>query len=162
IGRPNVGKSSLVNKFLGSERLIVSELAGTTRDAIDTRLELEDRPLVLIDTAGLRRKTKVAGSVDYYAQVRSEGAAGRADVALLVGDAADGVTADDLRASELAMKQGCATVVALNKWDVSETDLEDARARLASRLRQRPPLLAVSAKTGRGVDDLLRTAVRLA
>src|SRR5262249_58999711 len=67
IGRPNVGKSSLVNKFLGSERLIVSELAGTTRDAIDTRLELEDRPLVLIDTAGLRRKTKVAGSVDYYA-----------------------------------------------------------------------------------------------
>ncbi len=162
IGRPNVGKSSLVNRFLGSERVIVSERAGTTRDAIDTRLDFDGRPLVLIDTAGLRRRTKVAGSVDYYAQLRSERAAGRADVAILVCDAAEGVTGDDLRASELAMKTGCATVVALNKWDVSETDLEDARARLASRLRQRPPLLVCSAKTGRGIEDLLRTAVALA
>src|SRR4051812_16220549 len=84
IGRPNVGKSSLVNRVLGQERVIVSDIAGTTRDAIDTRLELEERPVLLVDTAGLRRRTKVAGSVDWYAQLRSERAAERADVAIVM------------------------------------------------------------------------------
>ena len=131
IGRPNVGKSSLVNAFLGAERVIVSELAGTTRDAIDTELEFDGRGLVLVDTAGLRRRTKVAGTVAYYAQLRSERAAERADVALVVCDASEGVTSEDLRVAELAMRSGCATLVALNKWDVGRTDLEDATARLA-------------------------------
>ena len=98
--------------------MIVSELAGTTRDAIDTPLEFDGRPLVLIDTAGIRRRTKVAGTVDYYAQLRSERAAERADVAIVVCDAAEGVTSEDLRIAELAMKTGCATLVALNKWDL--------------------------------------------
>ena len=118
IGRPNVGKSSLVNAFLGTERVIVSELAGTTRDAIDTPLEFDGRALNLIDTAGIRRRTKVPGSVDYYAQLRSERAAERADVAILVCDAAEGITSEDLRIASLAMKTGCATLIALNKWDL--------------------------------------------
>ena len=83
----------------------------------------------MIDTAGIRRRTKVAGTVDYYAQLRSERAAERADVACVVCDAAEGITAEDLRVAELAMKTGCATVVALNKWDLGEADLEDARSR---------------------------------
>jgi GTP-binding protein len=162
IGRPNVGKSSLVNRFLGSERVIVSDVAGTTRDAIDTDLVFGDRPLVLVDTAGLRRRTKVAGTVAYYAQLRSERAAERADVALLVCDASEGVTSEDLRIAELAMRTGCATLVALNKWDVGDTDLEDATARLMKRLRLRPPVMTCSAKTGRNVTKLLSQAIELA
>jgi GTP-binding protein len=162
IGRPNVGKSSLVNGFLGSERVIVSELAGTTRDAIDTELEFGDRALTLVDTAGLRRRTKVAGTVDYYAQLRTERAAERADVALLVCDATEGITAEDLRVAELAMRTGCATLIALNKWDIAGGDLEDARARVATRMRQRPPVLACSAKSGRAVAKLLERAIALA
>jgi GTP-binding protein len=162
IGRPNVGKSSLVNAFLGTERVIVSELAGTTRDAIDTELEFDGRGLVLVDTAGLRRRTKVAGTVAYYAQLRSERAADRADVALVVCDASDGVTSEDLRIAELAMRSGCATLVALNKWDVGETDLEDATARLSKRVRLRPPVIACSALTGRNVPKLLERSIELA
>jgi GTP-binding protein len=162
IGRPNVGKSSLVNAFVGSERVIVSELAGTTRDSIDTELEFDGRPLVLVDTAGLRRRTKVAGTVDYYAQLRSERAADRADVALVVCDACEGVTSEDLRVAELAMKTGCATLVALNKWDVGNTDLDDAKARLERRLRQRPPAITTSAVRGRNVPKLLERAIDLA
>ena len=142
--------------------MIVSDIAGTTRDAIDTELEFGDRQLVLVDTAGLRRRTKVAGTVAYYAQLRSERAAERADVALVVCDASDGVTSEDLRIAELAMRTGCATIVALNKWDVGETDLEDATARLAKRLRQRPPVMTCSALTGRNVTKLLDRAVELA
>jgi GTPase len=167
IGRPNVGKSSLVNAFLGIERVIVSEQAGTTRDAIDTELELDGRAVRLIDTAGLRRRTKVAGTVDYYAQLRSERAAERADVAIVVCDASEGVTSEDLRVAELAMRTGCATLIALNKWDLvagEEADdaLANAKARIAQRVRQRPPVVTASAKTGRGVAKLLAEAVRLA
>jgi len=162
IGRPNVGKSSLVNAFLGSERVIVSEDAGTTRDAIDAELEVAGRPVVLVDTAGLRRRTKVAGTVAYYAQLRSERAAERADVSVVVCDASEGVTSEDLRVAELAMKTGCATLVALNKWDVGRTDLDDAKARLGRRLRLRPPVLTCSALTGRGIAKLLPRAVDLA
>jgi GTP-binding protein len=162
IGRPNVGKSSLVNAFLGEERVIVSDRAGTTRDAIDTHLEVDGRPVLLVDTAGLRRRTKVAGSVDYYAQLRSERAAERADVAIVVCDASEGLTADDLRAADLAMRKGCATAVALNKWDIADIDLEFARDRAAARLRLRPELLTVSAKSGRGVTRLLARSIDLA
>jgi GTP-binding protein len=161
IGRPNVGKSSLVNRFLGEERVIVSERAGTTRDAIDTRIAVDGRELVLVDTAGLRRRPKVAGTVDYYAQLRSEQAAERADVALVVCDASEGVTSQDLSIAELAMKKGCATIVALNKWDVGDADLEDARARVERRVRLRPKVITASAKTGRNVRRLLHEAIEL-
>jgi GTPase len=162
IGRPNVGKSSLVNRLLGEERVIVSDIAGTTRDAIDTRIEVEGRPVVLVDTAGLRRRTKVAGTVDYYAQLRSERAAERADVAIVVCDASEGITTEDLRIAELAMKSGCATILALNKWDIAQMDLEDARARVYQRARLRPELVTVSALTGRGIRRLVAKAMDLA
>ncbi|MGE5408176.1 MAG: ribosome biogenesis GTPase Der [Syntrophothermus sp.] len=162
IGRPNVGKSSLVNAFLGSERVIVSDRAGTTRDAIDTELEVEGRRVVLVDTAGLRRRSKVAGTVDYYAQLRSERAVERADVAIVVCDASEGVTAEDLRVAELAMKAGCATLLALNKWDLTATDIDDARARVARKLRLRPAVVTCSATRGRNVGTLLPRALELA
>jgi GTP-binding protein len=162
IGRPNVGKSSLVNAFLGSDRVIVSDLAGTTRDAIDTELEVDGRRVILVDTAGLRRRSKVAGTVDYYAQLRSQRAVERADVAIVVCDASEGVTAEDLRAAETAMKAGCATLLAMNKWDVTETDIDDARARVERKLRLRPAVITVSATRGRNVGALLPRALQLA
>ena len=162
IGRPNVGKSSLVNAFLGQQRVIVSEQAGTTRDSIDTELRVGERDVLLVDTAGLRKRSKVAGTVDYYAQLRSERAAERADVAVVVCDASEGVTTEDLRVAELAMKTGCATVFALNKWDVVALDLDEARARIAKRVRQRPPVVTVSALNGRNVTKLLDIAIELA
>jgi GTP-binding protein len=162
LGRPNVGKSSLLNALIGSERTIVSDQAGTTRDAIDTEIMFEGRPLVLVDTAGIRRKAKVADSVDYYAQLRAERAAERADVAILLCDASEGVTSEDLRIGELAMKSGCATLVGLNKWDIVEVDLEDARARITQRLRQRPEVMTLSAERGRNLQKLLPKVIELA
>jgi GTP-binding protein len=174
IGRPNVGKSSLVNRFLGEERVIVSELAGTTRDAIDTPLIVEGRAMTLIDTAGMRRQSKVADSVEYYTALRSRRAAERADVALVVCDATEGVTAQDLRIAELAMKAGCATAIVLNKWDLfaeshpevqddkaREAALEHERARVAEKLRLRPRVLTASAITGRHTARLLTEALAL-
>ncbi|HWY17858.1 MAG TPA: ribosome biogenesis GTPase Der [Solirubrobacteraceae bacterium] len=164
IGRPNVGKSSLVNRFLGVQRTIVSDLAGTTRDAIDTPLVVDGRKLTLIDTAGIRRSAKVDDSVEYYTSLRSRRAAERADVALVVCDARDGVTAQDLRIAELAMKSGCATALVLNKWDVyegNEDALEHERARVAAKLRLRPRVLTASALTGRHVSRLLSEAIAL-
>jgi GTPase len=162
IGRPNVGKSSLVNRLLGEERVIVTPVAGTTRDAIDTRIDFDGREVILVDTAGLRRRTKVAGSIDYYAQLRSEQAADRSQVAIVVCDATEGVTSDDFRVADMAMKKKCATVLALNKWDVTRTDLEDAKARVERKLRQRPEVMAVSAKSGRGMKRLVAEALSLA
>jgi GTPase len=175
IGRPNVGKSSLVNAFLGRERVIVSEVAGTTRDAIDTELEVDTHPtssggtsgrrIRLVDTAGIRRQAKVQESVEYYTVLRSQRAAERADVALVVCDATAGVTAQDLRIAELAMKSGCATALVLNKWDLTsgdEFDLERERRRVAQKLRLRPRVLTASAKTGRHVQRLLVEVLSLA
>jgi GTP-binding protein len=168
IGRPNVGKSSLVNRLLGFERVIVSELAGTTRDAIDTPFEVDSRKLVLIDTAGLRRAAKVAEDLEHYSALRSLRAAERADVALVVCDAGDGVTSQDLRIAERAMKAGCATLLVLNKWDLErggsrerDRDLAHERARVLAKLRLRPRLLTASAKTGQGVPLLLADAIAL-
>jgi GTP-binding protein len=164
VGRPNVGKSTLVNRLLGDERVIVSEVAGTTRDAIDLPLEVDGRRLVIVDTAGLRRQAKVQDSVEYYTTLRSQRAVERADVALVVCDAHDGVTSQDLRIAELAMREGCATALVLNKWDVAnldEAELEHERARVAQKLRLRPKVLTVSAKTGRNVQRLLNEAIVL-
>jgi GTP-binding protein len=162
IGRPNAGKSSLVNAFLGSDRVIVSERAGTTRDSIDTELQVDGRDVILVDTAGLRRRSKVGGSIDYYAQLRSERAVERADVALVVCDAGDGITAEDLRVAELAMRAGCATLFALNKWDVTRSDIDDARARVTQKSRLRPEVVTCSATRGRNVANLLPKALALA
>ena len=164
VGRPNVGKSTLVNTWLGDERVIVSDVAGTTRDAIDLPLEVDGRKLVVVDTAGMRRQAKVQESVEYYTTLRSQRAVERADVALVVCDAADGVTAQDLRIAELAMKEGCATALLLNKWDESprtEEDLKHERAHVANKLRLRPKVLTASAKTGRNVARVLAEVVTL-
>ncbi len=163
IGRPNVGKSSLVNRFLGAERVIVSETAGTTRDAIDLPLTVDGRELILIDTAGLRRQAKVGESLEYYTSLRSRRAAERADVAFVVCDATDGITAQDLRIADLAMRSGCATALVLNKWDIAqEIDLDHERARASRKLRLRPRVLTASAKTGRNIERLLVEALALA
>jgi GTP-binding protein len=165
IGRPNVGKSSLVNAFLGRERVIVSDVAGTTRDAIDTPIEVDGRRLLLVDTAGIRRAAKVNESVEYYTSLRSQRAAERADVALVVCDASDGVTSQDLRIAELAMKSGCATALVLNKWDLTsgdDFDLDHERARVNRKLRLRPKVLTTSAKTGRHISRILVEALSLA
>jgi GTP-binding protein len=166
IGRPNVGKSSLVNRFLGRERVIVAPDAGTTRDAIDERLEADGRPVILVDTAGIRRQSKVAAagdSVEYYTTLRSRRAAERADVALVVCDATAGVTSQDLRIADLAMTSGCATLLVLNKWDLGEdVDLDHERARVAAKLRLRPRVLTASALTGRNLQRVLAEALALA
>ena len=164
VGRPNVGKSTLVNRFLGSERVIVSEVAGTTRDAIDLPLEVDGRRVILVDTAGLRRQAKVQDSVEYYTTLRSQRAVERADVALVVCDAHDGITSQDLRIAELAMQEGTATALVLNKWDVAamdESDLDHERARAAQKLRLRPKVLTASALTGRNVGRVLAEAITL-
>jgi GTP-binding protein len=164
IGRPNVGKSSLVNRFVGSDRVIVSEVAGTTRDAIDLPLEIDGRNIVVVDTAGMRRQSKVTDSVEYYTTLRSQRAAERADVALVVCDANEGVTQQDLRIADLAMTSGCATAIVLNKWDsasMTEADLDHERAHVANKLRLRPKVLTASALTGRHVDRLLKEVVVL-
>src|SRR5215218_8866199 len=164
VGRPNVGKSTLVNGLLGDERVIVSEVAGTTRDAIDLPLEVDGRKLVIVDTAGLRRQAKVSDSVEYYTTLRSQRAVERADVALVVCDAHDGITSQDLRIAELAMRESCATALVLNKWDVAgmqEADLDHERARVAQKLRLRPKVLTASALTGRHVGRILTEALAL-
>jgi GTP-binding protein len=162
IGRPNVGKSSLVNRILGDDRVIVSPVAGTTRDTIDTEIEVDGRRVTLVDTAGLRRKSKVAGSVDHYAQLRSERAIERADVAIIVCDAQEGVRSEDLKVGEVAMRAGCATMIVMNKWDITETDIDDTRARVARKLRLRPEVTTCSAVSGRNVAGLISRAVALA
>jgi GTP-binding protein len=176
IGRPNVGKSSLVNAFLGRDRVIVSPVAGTTRDAIDTPIEVDGRRMLLVDTAGIRRAAKVSESVEYYTSLRSQRAAERADVAIVVCDAQDGVTAQDMRIADLAMKAGCATALVLNKWDltggegdprgpgagVGPAELDRERARVNRKLRLRPRVITASALNGRNVQRLLQEALSLA
>jgi GTP-binding protein len=164
VGYPNVGKSSLVNRILGDERVIVSDVAGTTRDAIDLPFEVDGKRVILIDTAGMRRQAKVSESVEYYTALRSQRAAERADVALVVCDATDGITAQDLRIAELAMHAKCATALVLNKWDLhdgDEVDLEHERARVAQKVRLRPKILTVSAKTGRHLSRVMSEALAL-
>jgi GTP-binding protein len=155
LGRPNVGKSSLVNALLGRERVIVSDVPGTTRDAIDTVLEHAGRTFVLVDTAGLRRKRRHRQGIEYYSELRALEAAERADVALVLVDSSEGVVEQDLAVADVARKAQCSTLVVLSKWDVTTVAIEDVRGHLSRRLRQRPPYVAVSAKTGRGLARLL-------
>jgi GTP-binding protein len=161
LGRPNVGKSTLLNKLLGRERVIVSEIPGTTRDSIDTILERGGRTFVLIDTAGLRRKRRHRQGIEYYSELRALESAERADVALVLIDASEGVVDQDLAVADVARKADCSTLIVLSKWDVTKVRIEDVRGHLRRRLRQRPPFIAVSAQTGRGLDRLLDHAVDL-
>ena len=155
LGRPNVGKSSLLNALVGRERVIVSEVPGTTRDSIDTVLRRDESTFVLVDTAGLRRKRKQRQGIEYYSELRALEAAERADVALVLIDASQGIVDQDLAVADVARKAQCATIVVLSKWDVTEIRLEDARPEILRRMRQRPPLIAISAHTGRGLERLL-------
>jgi GTP-binding protein len=161
LGRPNVGKSTLLNKLVGVERTIVSDIPGTTRDAIDTVLVRGDRTFVLVDTAGLRRKRKQRQGIEYYSELRAMDAAERADVVLVLIDASEGIVEHDLTVADVARKTQSSTLVVLSKWDASIVDIEDARGQLKRRLRQRPPVIAVSAKTGRGVGRILDAVEKL-
>jgi GTP-binding protein len=155
LGRPNVGKSSLYNRLVGEERTIVSEVPGTTRDTIDTMLEHDGRTFQLVDTAGLRRKRKQRQGIEYYSELRALEAAERADVALVLIDASQGIVEGDITAVEVARKAHCATLIVLSKWDLSEVTIEEVRPELQRRLRQRPDFITVSSVSGRGVSRLL-------
>jgi GTPase len=155
LGRPNVGKSSLLNALLGEERVIVSEQPGTTRDAIDTVLHRGERTFVLVDTAGLRRKRRQRQGIEYYSELRALAAAERADVALVLVDASEGLVDQDLSVADVARKAQCSTIVVLSKWDITQTTLEDVRPRIEAQVRQRPQVVTTSAHTGRGISRLL-------
>lgn len=174
VGRPNVGKSSLLNAILNEPRAIVSEKAGTTRDALDTPFTWNGQPMVLIDTAGIRRPGQVQGSLDYYAQLRAERALQRADVALVVIDANEGLTHRDRRIAQLAIDAGRACVWVANKWDLVEPpDSQLAQNTPAKRdfirlVQQSAPALDfvplqfVSALHQAGIEPLLKTALQVA
>src|SRR5215212_218629 len=155
LGRPNVGKSSLLNAILGRERVIVSETPGTTRDAIDTVFQRGDRTFVFVDTAGLRRKRRHRQGIEYFSELRALEAAERADIALVLIDTSEGLVEHDLAVADVARKAQCSTLVILSKWDQTTIGIEDIRPELERRLRQRPPHVAVSTKTGRGIERLL-------
>ena len=161
LGRPNVGKSSLLNALLGEERVIVSDVPGTTRDTIDTVLTRGEATFLLVDTAGLRRKRRQRQGIEYYSELRALEAAERADVALVLVDASEGVVEQDLAVADIARKAGCSTLVVLSKWDIGELEIEEAKGQLNRRLRQRPPVIAISAKTGRGLTRVLDTVEAL-
>jgi len=161
LGRPNVGKSSLVNALLGRERVIVSEIPGTTRDSIDTVLERDGRTFVLVDTAGLRRKRRHRQGIEYYSELRALEAAERADVALVLIDASEGVVDQDLAVADVSRKAECSTLIVLSKWDAGVVKIEEVRGHLRRRLRQRPAIIAVSALSGRGLERLLDAVVEL-
>lgn len=158
IGRPNAGKSSLLNKLAGKERSIVSDVAGTTRDAIDTMVERESGRYRLVDTAGIRRKSLIDEDVEYYGFVRAMRAIDRAQVVLLVIDSSIGLTDQDQRIARFAQERGCAMIILLNKWDLLETDeqKEDLEIRIEDRMGyvSYAPVLRISALTGRGVQRI--------
>jgi GTPase len=161
LGRPNVGKSSLYNRLVGEERTIVSEIPGTTRDTIDTIIVRGERTFQLVDTAGLRRKRSQRQGIEYYSELRALDAARRADVALVLVDAGQGIVEGDITAFEVARKAHCATLVVLAKWDITEVTIEEIRPELQRRLRQRPDFITVSSVSGRGVSRLLDKVAEL-
>ena len=154
-GRPNVGKSTLINAWLGEERLVAFDLPGTTRDAIDTRLVRGETAFRLVDTAGMRRKRHLRQDVEYWSEKRALTAAEHADIALVLIDGEEGFVDHDLDVADAARKAGCATLVVVSKWDATEIDLDDLRLRIERKLRQRPQIVTTSAITGRGLDRLL-------
>jgi GTP-binding protein len=166
VGKPNVGKSSLLNRLLGEERAIVSPIAGTTRDAIDTPLVFQGVPLTLIDTAGIRRRGKIEPGVEKYSVLRSLRAIDRADVSLLVVDATSGVTAQDTHIAGFILDSWKSAVVVVNKWDAIAKDtytMDDFTRQVRQELNfmDYVPVLFISAKTGQRVDKVLPLALRV-
>jgi len=158
VGRPNVGKSTLFNRLIGDERSVVHDMPGTTRDAIDTVVETELGPLRFIDTAGMRRKSKVDDDTEYYSTLRALRAIDKADVALLVIDASEGVTSQDQRLAERVDAAGCPIVILMNKWEVvTQEEKDELMYQLGQRLHflGESPVLRISALTGRGIQRLV-------
>jgi GTP-binding protein len=164
IGQPNVGKSSLLNALVGSERTIVSEIAGTTRDSIHTHYKLFQKEFILIDTAGIRRKTKVHEDLEFYSVIRAIKAMDEADVCLLLLDAEKGLTAQDLNIFSLAVKKGKGIVVAVNKWDLVDKETNTSRD-YTDRLKERfapftdLPIIFISAKEKTRIFKVIETAL---
>jgi GTP-binding protein len=158
VGRPNVGKSTLFNRLVGQDRSVVHDIAGTTRDAVDTLVETPDGPIVFVDTAGMRRRAKIDDAAEYYSLVRALRAIDDADIALLVIDALEGVTGQDQRLAERVDAAGCPIVVLLNKWEL--IDDPDRRLDIETELNRKlaflgdAPVLKISALTGKGVHRL--------
>ena len=166
VGKPNVGKSSLLNKLVGEDRMIVSPIAGTTRDAIDSRMDYEGIPVTLIDTAGIRRRGRVEPGVEKYSVLRSMKAIERADVALLMIDAVDGITAQDAHIAGFILEERKSTVVVVNKWDAVDKDAFTMQA-FTDKIREDlsfmsyVPLIFISAKTGQRVDQVMPLALKV-
>lgn len=168
IGRPNVGKSSIVNKLLGVERLVVSDVAGTTRDAIDTPMRYHGETLVFVDTAGLRRQSKVEDGIEFYSTLRTRRAIESAEICLLVVDATEGeLQNQDLKIANLAWEAGRAVILIVNKWDLAEKD-DKAVAKYTKKAQEKAPFLRwvpfifTSALTGQRVQRILETIVQVA
>jgi GTP-binding protein len=168
IGRPNAGKSSLANRLLGEERYVVSPIAGTTRDAVDTPLQYHGRTFLFIDTAGLRRRSKFDSDIEFYSSIRTEQAIERADVCVLVVDAAEGMSNQDLRIATEAWEKGCGLIIAVNKWDlVEEKDSGTAQRGEAALVARVPfleyvPFVYLSALTGQRVRKVLDLILEVA
>lgn len=162
VGKPNVGKSSLINKLLGEDRLIVSDIAGTTRDAVDTEITYNGKEYVFIDTAGLRRKNKIKEDLEHYMIIRTVGAVERADIVVMVIDALEGVTEQDAKIAGIAHDRGKAVIIAVNKWDALEKD-DKTIYRFTEKVRNTlsympyAEILFVSAKTGQRLPKLFET-----
>lgn len=162
IGKPNAGKSSLINKIIGEERVIVSDIAGTTRDAIDTKFEKDGKKYILIDTAGIRRKAKINEAVEKYSVVRSFAAVERANICIMMIDAQDGVTEQDTRIAGYAHENGCAVIIVINKWDLIEKST-NTHLKYTDKVRNDlaymtyAPILTISALTGKRIEKLLET-----
>ncbi len=167
VGKPNVGKSSLLNRIVGSERSIVSSIAGTTRDAIDTRIDIENIPVTLIDTAGIRRRGHIDPGVEKFSVVRSMRAIERCDVALLMIDAVEGISAQDAHIAGYIIEAWKSVVVVVNKWDAIEKDnytMQEYTKKIRSQLNfvDYVPIIFISAKSGQRVDQVMPRGCRTA
>ena len=161
IGRPNVGKSSILNRLLGEDRLVVSDVAGTTRDAIDTPFRYHERDLVFVDTAGLRRQSKIDEGIEFYSSLRTRRAIERAEICVLVLDATEGLHNQDLKISALAWEAGRSLIILVNKWDIKEEKTDKSAAKFEKEAKEKAPhlrwvpFLFVSALTGQRVTKVL-------
>lgn len=160
VGRPNVGKSSILNRLIGAERMIVSDVSGTTRDSVDSIFKFRDKEYVFIDTAGIRKISRISKSVEYYSLLRSVRSIDRADIVINVVDSEEGITDGDQKIISMALSKGCALIILLNKWDLIKNDTEKKEYLYQSidkRLRYLPfvPIIKVSAKSGLNIKDIM-------